>query len=778
MVTAALANTHASTGFNIVNVSSGEKYDGFYAFQTVNRTLPKYPIYEGRISGAPDSLNLWVEKFKDAAGKPLFVAFAPVQIYYPNPDKPTPREYKYIEPQNLLLKITPNTQVFITCSSGATSTSYSDGNGDISLEIYKEPVFIEEGYENHPPVLNPIGNKQVEVGSLLTFTITATDPDNDPLTYTATNLPQGATFASQTFNWLPSQTGTYTVCFEVSDGSLKDTETITIIVQEKVVIEGEDSPFGFLDPPLGNPGTNNYDYYQDLGTKWLEFPRENTTLGWQSMETQTGTYNFSKADTELSNHYQQGLNVVWVTRPVNSLYGTSWIEGNGQIEDEYPDGHLNEWFNYMKKVAERYDGDGIDDAPSSQPIIINYYQFVHELAPLFAVATDDYWQNHTDQYAEVFELTYRAIKEANPNAVLSMNVGEPLKGSNFISDVLFCLKGSGTTDIGFDYHSWSDYKERISFIKKIKEIASNYGWDPEKIKIFGNESGYPDAAGTKEREQALYVVPAYTVSLANGQTKMFWTRVFDYINSSEIWGHIGLIHNPANPDQLSHKKLAYYTYKLMVEKLEGSDWDNIGIISEGQDNLYAYKFTNKETGKPIWVAWNDSTETKTFALNVGDLKYVKITETIPDAESGTQTSETDYPNFFGTETKAVTNGMLDLTLGIKPVFIEKGAETLLPKVTITKRCRNITKKGTDTDYLDLEKALIGDVIEFRILVENIGPGTATDVSVVDNIPDGLFYEAGSIIGPGAEVFDSKLKWVIPIIPPCGSETLSFKAKVE
>ena len=117
-------------------------------------------------------------------------------------------------------------------------------------------------------------------------------------------------------------------------------------------------------------------------------------------------------------------------------------------------------------------------------------------------------------------------------------------------------------------------------------------------------------------------------------------------------------------------------------------------------------------------------------------------------------------------------------MGKKPVFIEEGTGTLFPKVIITKRCRNITKKGTDTEYLDLEKAGIGDVIEYKILVENVGEGTATDVIVVDKIPDGLLYIDGSITGYDTEVEGSKLKWRIPTIPPCGSETLSFKAEVE
>lgn len=427
----------------------------------------------------------------------------------------------------------------------------------------------------------------------------------------------------------------------------------------------EDSPFCIMDPKAGNPTENNYEYYHDLGIKWKEFPRENTKLGWESMEKETGIYDFSQQDEEACEHYQQGINLIYVTRPVNSLYGTSWFEGNGIAEDEYPDGYLDNWVNFIKSVAERYDGDGVNDAPCSSKIIINYYQIVHELTPLSGIS-DDYWQNHPDQYAEVFELTYKAIKEANPNAILSMPVWEITKRAGFMASVLGYLQGKGIIDIGFDYHSWATYDDRDDFIKKIKETASTFGFDQSKIKIISTESGAPDNGGSEEIEQAVYVIKAYTLSLANGQTKQCWTRIFDYPGDHPVWGNIGLIHNPANSDGLSHKKLAYYTYKKMVEILEGSDWNNIQSVQES-DGIYIYKFSKQ--GKPIWVTWNDNSQEKQITISGISSNQVTITEAVPKYESGKEVK--DYNTAFNTETKSVINSKVSLTLGKSPLFIEE-----------------------------------------------------------------------------------------------------------
>jgi hypothetical protein len=90
---------------------------------------------------------------------------------------------------------------------------------------------------NQPPVLAAIGNKTVNEGAFLTFTITGTDPDGDTLTYSASNLPSGATFnaTTRTFSWRPSyrQAGNYPeVHFEVTDGGLIASENIIITANQ------------------------------------------------------------------------------------------------------------------------------------------------------------------------------------------------------------------------------------------------------------------------------------------------------------------------------------------------------------------------------------------------------------------------------------------------------------------------------------------------------------------------------------------------------------------
>ncbi len=86
---------------------------------------------------------------------------------------------------------------------------------------------------NDPPVLGPLTNKQVDEGQKLEFTVTASDPDGETPSLTATNIPQGASFLDGVFSWTPDfgQAGSYSITFAAKDAAgLTDEKTISITV--------------------------------------------------------------------------------------------------------------------------------------------------------------------------------------------------------------------------------------------------------------------------------------------------------------------------------------------------------------------------------------------------------------------------------------------------------------------------------------------------------------------------------------------------------------------
>jgi len=129
----------------------------------------------------------------------------------------------------ILIKISPSTIIGI---SGDVN-----GNNSIGLE---EAIYAFQwvaGFYNHTPVLETIGNKEVDENQSLSFQAIGTDSDGDDLTYMAIDLPDGAIFNpnTRTFSWTPSysQSGVYDVTFIVKDIYNKsDSETVTITVND------------------------------------------------------------------------------------------------------------------------------------------------------------------------------------------------------------------------------------------------------------------------------------------------------------------------------------------------------------------------------------------------------------------------------------------------------------------------------------------------------------------------------------------------------------------
>lgn len=177
-------------------------------------------------------------------------------------------------------------------------------------EVYQQPVnqqsvnqqSVNQQPVNQQPVLDPIGDKTVNEGQTLSFTISATDPDGDPLTYSASDLPFGASFnATGKFSWTPgyNQTGSYQVTFTVSDGSLTDSETITITlidvntvpvlvsIGDKSVDEGELLEFTIsATDEDGDPLTYSASNLSDGAT----FNATTQTFSWTPTYVQAGVY--------------------------------------------------------------------------------------------------------------------------------------------------------------------------------------------------------------------------------------------------------------------------------------------------------------------------------------------------------------------------------------------------------------------------------------------------------------------------------------------------------
>jgi hypothetical protein len=119
---------------------------------------------------------------------------------------------------------------------GVVFTVTDDGTPNLSDS---ETITITVTNVNREPYVAPIPDKSVDEGQTLTFTVSATDPDEDTLTYSASNLPKGAAFdpATRTFSWTPDyeKAGSYSVEFTATDDGtppLSNAQSVAITVHD------------------------------------------------------------------------------------------------------------------------------------------------------------------------------------------------------------------------------------------------------------------------------------------------------------------------------------------------------------------------------------------------------------------------------------------------------------------------------------------------------------------------------------------------------------------
>jgi hypothetical protein len=169
-----------------------------------------------------------------------------------------------------------------------------------------ETVSITVGDVNRPPVMGTVGNRVVDEGTLLRYTVTAQDPDNDSLFFHSDGLPAGAVFdpITRIFSWTPAyeDEGNYYIDFTVTDSGnppLSDSETVTITVGDV------NRP-----PVISDIANRSVDFGESLEFAVSAFDPDKHNLSFSVAGLPTGasfdaasrTFHWTPADNDVGNH--------------------------------------------------------------------------------------------------------------------------------------------------------------------------------------------------------------------------------------------------------------------------------------------------------------------------------------------------------------------------------------------------------------------------------------------------------------------------------------------
>jgi PKD repeat protein len=178
---------------------------------------------------------------------------------------------------------------------------------------------------NHCPVLATLADQSVQLGNLLTFTVSATDADSDALSYSA-DAPFSAYFdpIARVLSWTPtldSQVGNHLATFRVTDGSCEDSQTININVFRGAENHAPDAEFNWtpLTPEVGEDvvfTSTSSDVDGDALTCAWDFNNDGVTdstdcaAGWVFTTPGNHSVTLTVSDGELSDSITHTITVI------------------------------------------------------------------------------------------------------------------------------------------------------------------------------------------------------------------------------------------------------------------------------------------------------------------------------------------------------------------------------------------------------------------------------------------------------------------------------------
>jgi hypothetical protein len=275
--------------------------------------------------------------------------------------------------------------------------------------------------------------------------------------------------------------------------------------------------------------------------------------------------------------------------------------------------------------VERYDGDGIDDAPGSP--LVRFYQIGNEIN-----GQRHFWRR-TDgkpglasEYVEILKASYEIIKRKNPEIqVILGSLGAEDRG-DYLRELLEAGAGEYFDVLDFHiYHPYEDFyrivveEERVG---RFVRLMAEYGierpiWVTEIAEPSGGKKGF------SELTQASNLVKRNVVLMSKGVDKVF-THLFDTRpgRKSGREAHRGLLHYDTTP------KLAMRAYTVMTRKI--GCCKSVRMDSRGAAKIVTCQLSR---GEEVYVMWGKGNST--VKLGTGRIRITDISgnEAIGDAEA-------------------------------------------------------------------------------------------------------------------------------------------------
>jgi hypothetical protein len=373
----------------------------------------------------------------------------------------------------------------------------------------------------------------------------------------------------------------------------------------------QEVPFGTQVYGRAGYNTEYFHLLQESNSAWLR-----NSVEWLSVEpvnVAPAQYQWAEVDRILSAVKENCSNMIITIggTPRRARLDGS-IDGRTPFKPEY----LSEFTDFVTALVERYDGDGINDAPSG--VVIQYWELYNEPDFGSAIARHEGWGEHAERYAQMLAAIYEPIHEHNPLAQVVFgglaysNFGDDqnqgMHVRHFFEDVLAAGGGAYFDVMNFHYYpfqhnriDWTDTNTSglVEKYASLHETMATYNVEkPFMITELGYHcESYEPQSPSNPEYQARFVLELFTQSMSLGSHATIWWAFVD--GHSNFPYRTGLI----TKGKEWAARPSYVVYQQAINRLGRSEFVEITVKPTAENDLEAYRFLDKSGNQTYYVAW-------------------------------------------------------------------------------------------------------------------------------------------------------------------------------
>lgn len=412
------------------------------------------------------------------------------------------------------------------------------------------------------------------------------------------------------------------------------------------------------------------------GTHWQRM----WDISWELVESVEGQFDWNELDQMYKEIQQRDIYMVTTIKPFanwdqdnchNSSYEADFAgpakDKNSTLKVGKPC-DMEKYKGFLKKVVERYDGDGTDDMPGLT-IPVKYWEIMNEPSmqggSTGGVGEElKFFVGTSADYFDILKASYETIKEADPEAKV-LHAGMAGMQQNFQDfwDPVFSAGGGDYFDVANIHSINTDERREDMYVIRFKKYLEGFGIKDRPI--FVTEAQFGDLAEkpTNISEFDQLIARSTIFTLAQGGDVIFfienwlqWDR-FKAMMEKNISGEEMDEEKEEGPEKMleySEEDLKSSTHKVYLNLVNFvNNYDKLEVIkeeiSQGRNedvdgssaSIAQYKITKGDS--IVYVLWGNAA--------------------LPTEITGT----VEVTDIYGSsETKSAS----EITLNTSPVFVE------------------------------------------------------------------------------------------------------------